>query len=125
VRIAASRDVGLRWIAAGPPRSAAQASLGVVAQGSGNGSNDPRRSSYGREYWLRRCEGFLVETPTKRIGRVVGIRYGEGTNEPEVLEVRAGFFGRTLLLVSTDDVAEVVAEDRRILLADPPRLLSE
>jgi hypothetical protein len=47
-------------------------------------ANNPRRSSYGPEYWLRRCEGFLVETPTRRIGRVIGIRYGEATNEPEV-----------------------------------------
>ena len=35
-------------------------------------ANDPTRSSYDRAYWLRRCEGFLVETPTKRIGRVTG-----------------------------------------------------
>jgi hypothetical protein len=65
--------------------------------------NDPTRSSYDRGYWLRRCEGFLVETPTKRIGRVTGIRYGETTNEPEVLEVRAGLFGRTRLLISVHD----------------------
>jgi len=92
--------------------------------GAGEGSSDPRRSSYGREYWLRRCEGFLVETPTRRIGRVVGIRYGEGSNEPEVLEVRAGFLGRTLLLLSVDDVAALVPKERRIVLTDPPRLLS-
>jgi Mu transposase-like protein/IstB-like ATP binding protein len=66
-----------------------------------------------------------VETPTRRIGRVVGIRYGERSNEPEVLEVRAGLFGRTLLLISVDDVAEIAAEERQILLNDPPRLLSE
>jgi hypothetical protein len=65
-----------------------------------------------------------VETPTRRIGRVAGIRYGEGTNEPEVLEVRAGFLGRTLLLVSVDDVATIASEDRRIVLNDPPRLIS-
>jgi hypothetical protein len=87
-------------------------------------TNNPRRSSYGPEYWLRRCEGFLVETPTRRIGRVAGIRYGEGSNEPEVLEVRAGFLGRTLLLVSVDDVATIASEDRRIVLHDPPRLIS-
>jgi len=92
--------------------------------GAGNESSDPRRSSYGRGYWLRRCEGFLVETPTKRIGRVAGIRYGEGSNEPEVLEVRAGLFGRTLLLISVDEVAEIAAEERRIILNDPPRLIS-
>jgi hypothetical protein len=93
--------------------------------GAGDGSSDPRRSSYGRGYWLRRCEGFLVETPTRRIGRVAGIRYGEGSNEPEVLEVRAGLFGRTLLLISVDEVAEIAAAERRIVLSDPPRLLSE
>jgi hypothetical protein len=92
--------------------------------GAGNGSSDPRRSSYGRGYWLRRCEGFLVETSTKRIGRVAGIRYGERSNEPEVLEVRAGLFGRTRLLISVEEVAEVDAEERRIVLNDPPQLLS-
>ena len=85
---------------------------------------DPTRSSYDRGYWLRRCEGFLVEAPTKRIGRVTGIRYGESTNEPEVLEVRAGLFGRTLLLISVDDVIDIDPEQARLALADPPRPLS-
>jgi hypothetical protein len=69
-----------------------------------------------------------VETPTKRIGRVAGIRYGERSNEPEVLEVRAGLFGRTLLLlISVDEVTEMAAEERRIVLKRPPspRLLSD
>ena len=65
-----------------------------------------------------------METPTRRIGRVAGIRYGERSNEPEVLEVRAGLFGRTLL-ISVDEVAEIAAEERRIIVNDPPRLLSE
>jgi hypothetical protein len=85
-------------------------------------ANSPTRSSYGREYWLRRCEGFLVETPTKRLGRVTGIRYGETTNEPEVLEVRAGWFGRTQLLISVEDVEDVDPERQRLVLNDPPRL---
>jgi hypothetical protein len=83
-------------------------------------ANSPTRSIYGREYWLRRCEGFLVETPTKRLGRVSGIRYGETTNEPEVLEVRAGWFGRTQLLISIVDVLDVDPELQRLTLADPP-----
>ena len=66
-----------------------------------------------------------METPTRRIGRVVGIRYGERSNEPEVLEVRAGLFGRTQLLIGVAEVAEVAAEERRIVLNDPPRVLSE
>lgn len=85
---------------------------------------DPRRSSYGPDYWLRRCEGFLVETESKRIGRVHAIRYGKA-NEPEVLEVRAGLFGRTLLLISVKDVAEVEPEQSRIVVRDPPVLAPE
>jgi hypothetical protein len=87
-------------------------------------ANNPRRSSYGPEYWLRRCEGFLVETPTRRIGRVIGIRYGEATNEPEVLEVRAGLLGRTILLISVQDIDQVLPDKRRLLLTDPPRPLT-
>jgi hypothetical protein len=65
-----------------------------------------------------------VETRTRRIGRVAGIRYGERSNEPEVLEVRAGLLARTLLLISVEDIDEIAAEERRIVLNDPPRLLS-
>jgi hypothetical protein len=83
----------------------------------------PTRSSYGREYWFRRCEGFTVETPTKRIGRVSGIRYGETSNEPEVLEVRAGLFGRTRLLVRVADITDIDPEQRRLTLLDLPQLL--
>ena len=83
---------------------------------------NPTRSTYGREYWIRRSEGFLVVTATKRLGRVNGIRYGETTNEPEVLEVRAGWLGRKQLLVSVVDVLDVDPEGQRLTLADPPRL---
>jgi hypothetical protein len=61
---------------------------GIVEPESNKG-NDPTRSSYDRAYWLRRCEGCLVETPTKRIGRVTGIRYGETTNEPEIYRTQS------------------------------------
>ena len=86
---------------------------------------DPRRSSYGREYWLRRCEGFLVETATRRIGHVAGIRYGVSQDQPEALAVRAGRFSRRVLLISVREVERVVPEERRIVVADPPTLISE
>jgi hypothetical protein len=45
----------------------------------------------------RRCAGHgaarggtAMSPAAQRIGRVTGIRYGEDTNEPEPLEVRAG-----------------------------------
>jgi hypothetical protein len=59
----------------------------------------------------------------QRIGRVTGIRYGEDTNEPEQLEVRAGLLGRPLLLISISDITEVLSEKRGLNFADPPRLL--
>ena len=85
---------------------------------SEEGSSDPRRSTYGRGYWLRRCEGFVVETPTRRIGRVAGIRYGERSNEPAVLEVRTGMFGRKVLLITVDDIAEITPETSRIVVRE-------
>ena len=66
-----------------PPSRVARASLNLVEPEPDRRSNDPTRSSYDRGYWLRRCEGFLVETPTKRIGHVTGIRYGETTTNPK------------------------------------------
>jgi hypothetical protein len=42
-----------------------------------------------------------VETPTKRIGRVAGIRYGERSNEPEVLEVRGATAMWSVAVVGT------------------------
>jgi hypothetical protein len=61
-----------------------------------------------------------VETPTQRIGRVAGIRYGERSNEPALLEVRAGLFGRRVLLISVDDVSEIAPERSRIVLRNDP-----
>jgi hypothetical protein len=84
----------------------------------GEASSDPRRSTYGRGYWLRRCEGFVVETATKRVGRVAGIRYGERSNEPAMLEVRAGFLGRKLLLIRVEDISEIDSAANRIILRE-------
>jgi hypothetical protein len=89
------------------------------APAPGGGSSDHRRSSYGREYWLRRCEGFVVETRTRRIGRVDGIRYGKSQDEPEAIAVRTSRFGRNLRLVSVEDVERIDAEQRRIVVTDP------
>jgi hypothetical protein len=92
--------------------------------GSSREIGDPRRSSYGRDYWLRRCEGFVVETPTRRLGRVGGVRFGHGSNEPEILEVRAGLLARRLLLFSVEDILEIDSDQRRVVLNDPPRPLA-
>ena len=95
--------------------------MNVVQELSGGErASDPRRSTYGRDYWLRRCDGFVVESSTKRIGRVAGIRYGERSNEPSVLEVRTGMFGRKVLLISVEDVSEIDPDRSRIVVRNRP-----
>jgi hypothetical protein len=43
--------------------------------------------------------------------------------EPEVLEVRAGLLGRRTFLIAASEVAEIVPDERRLILAASPRLL--
>jgi hypothetical protein len=81
------------------------------------------QSSFGLDYWLCRCQGFRVDGPGGRIGRVRGVRFGASA-QPEVLEVQAGLLGRRRFLIPASDVVEAVPEQRRLLLAGSPRLLS-
>lgn len=80
---------------------------------------DPRDSSYGRDYWLHRCEGFRVESTHGLIGIVRGLRF-QGSIEPEHLEVRTGFLGRRQLLIPVERVEEILPEQRLITLRDSP-----
>ena len=54
-----------------------------------------------------------------------GIRYGASQDEPDAIAVRARRFGRKRHLLSVDDVERIDANQRRIVLKDPPTLLSE
>jgi hypothetical protein len=78
--------------------------------------NDPRESSFGRDYWLRRCHGFLVESSAGRVGVVKETLYGP-TMEPEQLVVGAGLLGRRDLLVPVTAVVEILPRERRIVVA--------
>jgi hypothetical protein len=78
-------------------------------------TSDPRDSSYGRDYWLHRCEGFRVESAGREIGRVHGLRF-KGSIEPELLEVRTGLFGRHVLLIPVEQVEELLPREKRVLL---------
>jgi hypothetical protein len=50
---------------------------------------------------------------------------GVSQDEPEALAVRVRRFGRRLLLVSVEGVDRIDPDERRVILTDPPRLLSE
>jgi hypothetical protein len=56
---------------------------------------------------LARCEGFRVDSPIGPVGFVEGIRFVSRIDEPDLLEVRGGRFGRELLLIPIEAVAEV------------------
>jgi hypothetical protein len=78
-------------------------------------TRDPRDSSYGRGYWLHRCEGFRVEVANRLIGTVHGLRF-HGSIEPEQLEVRTGFLGRRRRLIPVERVVEIIPAERLIIL---------
>lgn len=77
---------------------------------------DPRDSSYGRDYWLHRCEGFRVELPDREVGTVKGLRFRDSI-EPELLEVRTGLFGHRLLLIPVERVEQILPKQQRIILS--------
>jgi ribosomal 30S subunit maturation factor RimM len=85
---------------------------------AGIGIHDPRQSSYGRDYWLHRCEGFTVLRAGRELGKVTGLRFGAST-EPELLEVRTGRFGKRLL-IPVAQVQQIDPKTRRIVLGVPP-----
>ncbi len=78
------------------------------------------RASCGDD-WLNQSEGFRVDSPNGRIGFVESILSDSGG--PDTLVVRAGLFGRRLLLVSTENVVEVLPWRKRIVLRGSPRLV--
>jgi hypothetical protein len=66
--------------------------------------------------WLHRCHGFDVERGDHSVGIVEGVRYGSSTSRPDLIEVRAGWFGRKLVLVSVDEVEDVLGEEETLVL---------
>jgi hypothetical protein len=67
-------------------------------------------------YSLARCEGFRVDSPIGPVGFVEGIRFVSRIDEPDLLEVRGGRFGRELMLIPIEAVAEVSQDEGRIVI---------
>jgi hypothetical protein len=82
----------------------------------------PSAAAVERDYSLCRCEGFWVESPTGRVGIVEGLRFLSRIDRPDLLEVRAGLFGRQLLLIPVEQVEGVIFAEGRLLIRDAPRL---
>jgi hypothetical protein len=74
-----------------------------------------------RDYWLSRCEGFLVESPTGRgLGVVEGLRFSLRIDRPDLIEVGAGLLRRRVLLVPVDDVESISGDEERVVLNTDP-----
>jgi hypothetical protein len=85
------------------------------------GPQRPRGASSNFDYWLRRCEGFCVDSPQGRVGFVAEVRYASRLDRPDVIAVRAGLLGRLLLVVPVGEVAEILPSEGRIVLHRSPR----
>jgi hypothetical protein len=84
------------------------------------GPQRPMGASSNFDYWLRRCEGFCVDSPQGRVGFVAEVRYASRLDRPDVIAVRAGLLGRLLLVVPVGEVAEILPSEKRIVLHRSP-----
>jgi hypothetical protein len=69
------------------------------------------------EYWLSRCHGFLVETPTgDAIGVVDDVHVDQPSGQAISVAVAAGWFGRRRFSVPADNVRVILPHERRLLI---------
>lgn len=78
-------------------------------------------SAFDREYWLRHCEGFKVETAGGTVGFVDEISSDRAG--AVVLHVRVGVLGRRILTVPLGSVAFIVPRAEKLWLASPVQIL--
>lgn len=88
--------------------------MGVDPESIGRGASD-------FAYWLRRCEGFQVDSPHGRVGFVVELRFGSSLERPDAIAIRAGLLGRLLLIVPVEEIDEILPREERIVLRRSPR----
>ncbi|HEY3961092.1 MAG TPA: hypothetical protein VGL84_01055 [Gaiellaceae bacterium] len=63
---------------------------------------------------LKRCVGFAVESPGRRLGVVDVVLYGGDSPEPEGLSVRGGRFSRGVRIVDASEIDGIDTRARRI-----------
>ena len=96
----------------------------AVERGNGHRVTvDPRptQAELDRYYWLCRCEGFTVESPSGHVGFVEGLRFRSRVDIPDLLEVSAGRLGRRVtLLIPVSQVERIEGEEEVLLLREDP-----
>jgi hypothetical protein len=76
----------------------------------------------GRAYWLAHCEGYRVDAPGGRLGRVETVISRDGGSRADALVVRGGLLGGRLVVVPVDEVDRIVPRKERIALRASPEL---
>jgi hypothetical protein len=76
-----------------------------------------------RDRDLTMCLGFRVDGPDGRIGTVTGMAYGSQTHRPDAIEIRAGLFQRTMIVVPPEEVIAADPSTKRLTLRRDPRVL--
>jgi hypothetical protein len=67
------------------------------------------------DYWLRHCDGFVVERDSRRLGVVEEVLTRDGALAA-ALVVRGGVLGRRVALVPADAVQRIVPRALRVVL---------
>jgi hypothetical protein len=76
--------------------------------------NLPRAVHFGRDYWLSRCSGYRVESPTVRVGIVETALFHTRCDCPDFLIVRTGHLRPQHTTLPVADVAEIEPNGRLI-----------
>jgi hypothetical protein len=87
--------------------------------------DDSRAFLAQRSYSLARCEGFEVDSPAGPVGFVEGLRFISRIDQPDLLEVRGGRFGRELLLIPIEQVEDVLVTEERVVVRSAPTLTGD
>jgi hypothetical protein len=70
------------------------------------------------EYWLRHCEGFQVDSSSRRLGVVECVPAEDALDGVEVVAVRTRGFRSRRMMVALDDVVEVRPSECRLIVLD-------
>jgi hypothetical protein len=106
------------------PRPVASRTLPRARAVTGD-EDDSRASPAERSYSLARCEGFEVDSPTGLVGFVEGLRFVSRIDQPDLLEVRGGRFGRQLVLIPVEQVEEVRRSEERVVVRSAPAVTGD
>lgn len=78
-----------------------------------------------REHWLRRCEGFRVDSPAGELGAVTEVLPPSWSERADVLAITLDERRSPLIVVAADDVEAIFPAERRLRLRTVPRECEE